>query len=258
MADNKPEWIPYYVWSVFLGIQRVPQRDDGFHGSVKKLLTDSALKPTWERLGAALKSVDFKFQMDAAAAVTGGICNPVRFYGATGTTASPTPKITIRKNYAKAQSHLQTASNHLLKAVEEIREATQHSSMLPDEALTIAGMVMRIFEEAGYEDAISLSKIPDYFWNYNKGLRTAVFLKEIAAKLTPGIDPWADIPGMRSNKASWRDWLAEAVANLEKASAIYGADFSLIEADWVALAKILINPAISRDSVRDALRSAAS
>lgn len=313
MADDKPEWIQGYVWGILLGMKPTSGQDDSYYDTVEKLLTDGNLSLVWDRLNAALKSVDYGFQMGAAIAVIDGICSPVEFYGTTGTAARPTQKIAIKLDRARAQSHLQAASKHLMKAVGEIQKAAEISRMLPDETTTIAGMVSWIFERAGHKDAINPSKIPDNFWNYARGLKTAVFLEEMAARLAPDpaaamekikylagedmaanlrpgsgadeatkqmiwedirqmvgeegtsnlrrdlySDPWADVPGMRSNKATRRDWMAEAVANLKQASVIYGADFSLRENNWLAVARVLIGQDISRDLIKEALRTAGS
>lgn len=253
---DKPDWILIYVWDLLADSISRFSGWRGFCEAVEKLLTDPSLKPTWGRLNAVLESIDpHVFRREAAEYIVGSFCNPLLLYSFPGAAHSPTPKQKLLRDRNEAESHLQTASKHLMKAVGEIQKSVQISRNLPDEARTIAGMVICIFVEAGHEDAITLSKIPDNFWIHARGLKTAAFLEELAARLTPGDDPWADVPGMQSNKATWRDWLREAEANLSAGGRQYGKDFSLREADWVCLAKSLIDPAISRNSVSAALRN---
>jgi hypothetical protein len=259
VLDSKPDWILQDCWAVLLHMRSQPPPRVSDKGTdktllaVEKLLTDASLQPVWESLNKTVQSVAPRFQNDAASSLIGIICNPLKLYGATGTSGRPTPKITIQQNYAKAQSHLQTASKHLMRAIEEIREATQISSTLPDETRTLSGTVAQIFEKHGHDDIVN--RLSSAFW-IAADFETAVFLEKLAAGLMPDLDPWAGVPGMQSNKASWRDWLREVMANLEDASRMYDVEFNLREADWVRLVNCLIDPDISRSSINAALRTA--
>jgi len=250
MADSKPEWIPAVAWDILQTVEERNGKNDGFTNSVKKLLTDDRLVQTWQKLSAALATVKPCLQKDAAEFVIGGICLPLQMYAATGTVEKPTPKLKIRNNTDEAQRTLERASIHLQKAAKELQEAAKLTSILPDEAQTLWGMVVRIFEQHG--QSAMMDNLPSYI--HTHALKTVPFLETLAKRLIALQKTWEDVPGMRSAKSTWRDWLAEAVSNFAKAGRVYGADFSLKETHWVMLAHVLIDSTISRESVNAALR----
>ncbi len=238
-----PEWIHPEARSVlFLLIT------SGHHSA--KLLMADKLKPVWLRMNAALVELEPRFRHNAAAFVIGSFLNPLALYAETGTADRPTAKVRIRKNQAKAQSHLLSAAKRLHEAADELRIAAKCSGYLPSEVTGFMTLVMFVFNRYGISE--QLKTLPSYFWG---DIKTPDVLDLLAGQLNPGGDIWVEAPGMKSNKASWRDWLREAEVNLQWANRIYNSDFRLRETDWVRLAQGLISPPPSRDMVRDALRN---
>lgn len=218
--------------------------------AAQKLLTAKNLKSTWARINTALDAVEPRFLDGAASCVIGAILIPLEQYGKTGTAMRPTFKVRIKQDYAKANSHLQRAVDLLRKAANELREAQNCSSFIPDDALSFGPLVKAVIETWNYGRARE-----DAMCDFYHAVRTPRVLDMLADRLIPNDDPWADVPGMISAKASWHDWLREAVVILDETNGMYNVDFSLQEADWVQLTKVLIGGHVTREAVKTALRS---
>lgn len=224
-------------------------KETSISDAAQKLLTAKNLKPTWARINAALDAVEPRFRAAAASYVIGSFLIPLEWYAETGTAVRPTFKVRIKQGYANANSHLQRATDLLREAANELREAQNCSRFLPDDATSFGGLLRAVTETWGGRYSLKGAQRDFYY-----GIQTPRALDMLADRLVPNDDPWADVPGMISAKAGWRDWLREAAANLDGANDMYNVDFSLREADWVRLTRTLIGGHVTREAVRNALR----
>ena len=83
--------------------------------------------------------------------------------------------------------------------------------------------------------------------------RVSDALRRLATELARPVT-FDDVPGMRSTRVTWRDWLREARANVSQE---LDPPLDLREADWIALVRVLVahsDSLPSRSSVADVLR----
>lgn len=198
-----------------------------------------------------LLSVNADLCDDAASTLVGSLINPVAFgYGNAGTKQLPTRKVRTRLAQNKADPIIKRIANlagELADALDKLEDVTIYR---PDEA-----QLMCVVQPLICDDAIqNLSS----YWTH---VRTSAALRILQSKFAEYPDAthiFKDVPGMASQKASWRDWLYEATSNVDSTLNIYPGKLSLTDTDWRKLANVLFvvdGKEITRDTVRDALRN---
>lgn len=212
----------------------------------KNFFTDSRLSKFWECVDKYLSNLPADSQDGASAFLIGSFITPLVLYGKTGTAENPSPKINTLNRLMEIDQLLDNAGTQAAELSKTLLKLKVAGEFIPFSALLSSG-IYSYLDQSEIERILSLSdrmaayEAIDLLWE-------SIMEHERARG-------WLnDVPGMKSNKSSWRDWLAEARSNIGRLLRIYPGEFKVREADWVALAKILIDENISRESVRDALR----
>jgi hypothetical protein len=212
--------------------------------------TDPGLASFWRHIEQAMSGC----RHEAYEYLAGAFFGPLASYGAGGTADRPSPKVRRRKRQQIADQHMDTAARLSRELLQVLRDMEQTTMFLPDEIHLDALLVKAgaFIENDGPDDATRsyIARSHTRVWQLLEKLAEAFE----QYPRTP--EQFADVPGMRSQKATWRDWLYEAEANLRDLNRMYGARLELTEAHWVSLVHAMIGEAISRSSVNDALRSA--
>lgn len=210
--------------------------------------TDSKLENFWAKATKYLASVPADYRDAAAGSMVGAILTPLAFgYGDTGTADQPTRKVKIRQAQNKADpiiSRIAELAGELGDALEELESIT---TIHPCE-VRLLHVIQPLFQDEAIQNLSG-------YW---LGVRTHEAVRILERKFMDypvADDLLEDIPGMKSQKATWRDWLREADHNLKELINIYPGDLAPTESDWVNLAQILIGAHITREVVQDALRS---
>lgn len=214
----------------------------------QKFFTDKRLNKFWGKVSNYLSDVQADYRENAAAMLTGGFLNPISFgYGEAGTAEQPTRKNLIGSAQNKADpviKRIAKLAGELADALEELEGITRYH---PDETRLLS--IVRPLV-----DATDLNKLPTYY----EGVRTSDALRILQTKFEDypnARDPFKDVPGMTSQKASWADWMREAESNLTETLDVYPGSLSLRESDWLSLAKVLIGEHVSREAVQAARRN---
>lgn len=209
--------------------------------------TDNRLIVFWKNVGEYLSDVKADYRNNAAAMLVGGFLNPINFgYGEAGTKEQPTRKTRIRAAQNKADPTIRRIAllaGELADALEELEDIT---SIHPGETRLLSIVYPLVDEDA-------LRNLPSYY----DGVRTYAALRILQNKFEEYPESgeiFKDVPGMASQKATWRDWMREAESNLNLTLEIYPGNLSLGEGDWLAIARILIGEHISRETMQDARR----
>lgn len=215
----------------------------GRGGTWEALFIDPQLSSMWREVGRQIAITSRTFE--ACQYFVGCVLNPLDLYAKTGTVDRPTFKVRVRARQGEAADLIgraATLSRELLQVLNDIGETTPYA---PCEL----GLLRLVRKTTGLE----LSEVSSYYDGIP--VRDALLhLAEALEKHPSTGNLFAEVPGMASQKAGWRDWIREAKESLQNMERIYGAPVVLREADWLALCKVMVSPAITRDAVHDALR----
>lgn len=210
--------------------------------------TDKRLGKFWAKASKYLASVPADYREVAGQSMVGAIITPLAFgYGDTGTADQPTRKVKTRQAQNKADpviSRIAELAGELGDALEELESIT---TMHPCET-RLLHLIQPLFQDEAVQNLSG-------YW---LGVRTHEAMRILERKFQDypvAADLFEDVPGMKSQRATWRDWLREAHCNLEELNDTYPGELALTESDWVLLAQVLIGEYITRSVVEDALRS---
>lgn len=241
---NTPEWLPTLVatnYRLLLAADSLSKHEQAF-------FTDARLKKFWEKADGYLSCLEKpEFLAGAAECIPGVFLAPLAFYGQTGTASRPSPKFNARARQKKADPLISKAADlagELAATLERIEKTTH---IYPCE-LRLMAIVRDLVHDKNIKQVAS----------YYEGVRTSDGLRnlECALREYPTVDSiFNDVPGMSSQKSTWRDWLREAVDNHKLLLLQHPGEFDLTESNWLSIAKVLIGDYITRNSMQDALRS---
>jgi hypothetical protein len=236
--------LPYEVQAIFdymLANGSLSERQQAF-------FTDTQLVKFWRKVSGYLPEVPEARRDDAASILVGSFIIPISFgYGDTGTVDQPTRKTRIREAQKKADliiDRIADLAGELGDALEELESIT---SVHPCE-VRFLHVVQSLFHDEAVQNLSG-------YW---LGVRTYEALRILEHKFRDyplAHDQFKGIPGLASQKATWRDWMREAERGLEDMMRFCPSKLSLSESDWVNLAQVLIGKHITRGAVQDAWRS---
>lgn len=215
----------------------------------KNFFTDSRLFIFWRNAGEYLSSLRNDLRQDVndyhenvASFFVGSFICPLAPYGKTGTKENPSPKIKILTRMKVVDQLLNQSSVQAESLYETLRQLDAIGEFVPSDTI-----LNDIIGDAGIKQSMFY---PQHMPLHELLVPVVKFLKGYERL---ALDSKKSV-GMKSNKSTWRDWLAEAKSNIDQLLITYPGELKIREADWVALAKILIDENISRESVRDSLR----
>lgn len=238
---SKPEYLPDVCWLI-CQVMRQRQKLDG---RSEAFFIDARLKNFWQMASKYLLQINTSLRENAAGFLVGSFINPLGMYSATGTVDRPTIKVNIRnaqKDADKLFDEIADLAEQLADRLELVESTTKYS---PCELHLIDLLEPLLGDNSINEDI-----------NYRR-IRTVQLIDLLAARFRgyPRTDTiFSEVPGMSSQKSSWRDWLAEVRHNLELMLDTYPGDFEMKEVYWVNLVNVLIDENIGRTSVQAALK----
>lgn len=209
------------------------------------LFTDIRLAKFWKRASDYLSKVEYKRREDAASMLVGSFLTPLMLHGPTGTAEQPSKKTIIRDRQKKADVLIDKAAEIAGELADTLVQLEGTTNLWPDSIRLMAIVRSLIHDDKVHE-------IPSYF----DGVKTsdALYLLEKTFRDYPTASHIFDgVPGMESQKSSWRDWLREAYVNIGHLLHCDPGNLVIREADWLVLVHALIDEAVSRNSVQRAL-----
>ena len=213
----------------------------------RRFFTDNRLSKFWGNADKYLSNLRGEHCEYAPNMLIGCFIGPhLVLYGKTWTRDNDPPKVKILKRLKKVDQLLDQAAIQANSLYETLRQLDEAGEFIPS-SMMLEGIV-----RAGASDA-EIMKVLDYP-QHRPLYELLVFLAESLEEYQRLVPISREAPGMKSNKSTWRDWLAEARSNLGCLLRNYPGEFNIREADWVTLVNVLIDDAISRESVHDALR----
>lgn len=237
---SKPDYLPIGIWSIYIDMQSrnvLSGREDVF-------FTDKRLSDFWRYVSSYSDSIEPRWLAGAESFIVGSILNPLDWYSQTGTADRPTLKTKIRDRQRKADILFEEVAELALQLINKLDEISLLTNYTPDE-IYLSDLLHPLIEH----DLIT----PDIA---NNRLLTVQLIQKLhdAFRDYPRTDSlFSDVPGMSSQKSTWRDWMAEVQHNLSFMHCSYGKAFELREKHWLALVNVLIDDCISRSSVNAAL-----
>lgn len=209
--------------------------------------TDKRLIKFWGKVEKYLSGLLTDDEQDTADMLVGAFLTPLFFgYGETGTRDKPTRKTRIMDAQHKADpviSRIARLAGELADALEELESVTPYHPC----QVRLLAIVRQLIRDEKIEELTS-------YW---EGVRTYEALRILQAKFSEypeANDLFKDVPGMASQKASWRDWMCEAESNLAGMLRAHPGDLALGESDWLNIVNVLIGH-VSRNTMQDARRS---
>lgn len=241
---DTPEWLPFLVANNY----RILLDANKLSGQERCFFTDAKLRKFWEKADGYLNRLENpEFLSGAAECIPGVFLAPLNFYGKTGKADNPTPKTRARKRQKGADPLINKAAQlagELAQTLETIEKTTR---VYPCELRLMAIVRTLVYDE-------KIAQVASYY----DGVRTSEGLRNLEEALHryPTVDSiFCDVPGMASQKSTWRDWLREAANNHKLLLRQHPGKFELTESDWLSIAKVLIGDHITRNAMQDALRS---
>lgn len=238
----KPDYLPIGIWSIYLDMKS----RDVLSGRNDLLFTDQKLADFWRYVSSYTNSIDPRWLPGAESFIVGSILNPLNWYSQTGTADRPKLKIRIRERQRKADILFDEVAELALQLIDKLDEVSLTTNYSPDE-IHLRELLRPLIEHDQIKPDIATTS-----------LLTSQLIQRLyeAFKCYPRTDKlFADIPGMSSQKSTWRDWMAETQHNLSLLLDMYGKVFEMREKHWLALVKVLIDENISRTSVNAALNN---
>lgn len=241
IVSTKPEFLPLGFWSIYLDMNTrgVLSNNDVL------LFIDERLTDFWEYVSSYTALINQQWHGGAESFMVGSILNPLDWYSQTGTADRPTLKTKLRERQRKADILFDEVAELALQLINKLEEISLLTNFAPDE-MYLSELLHPFVEH----DLIK----PDIA---NSRLLTAQLIQSLhdSFKDYPRTDSlFFDVPGMASQKSTWRDWMAEVQNNLALMHCMYGKAFELREKHWLALVNVLIDESISRSSVNAALK----
>lgn len=239
-VTSKPVYLPIGVWSIYLDMKS----RNALSGHKDALFTHSSLADFWGHVSSYTDSIDPRWLSDAESFIVGSILNPLDWYSQTGTADRPTLKTKIRERQKRADILFDEVVELALQLINKLDEVSLITNYSPDE-IYLSELLHPLIEHDEIKPDIAKTS-----------LLTAQLIQRLhdAFKDYPRTENlFVDIPGMNSQKTSWRDWMAEVKHGLSLMICSYGKAFELREIHWLALVNVLIDESISRSSVNAAL-----
>lgn len=261
---DTPDWLPVLIASNYRRMLSEGVLTD------KKVafFTDEKLKRFWEKASAYLTHENHRppacSLVDTSDYFVGVFLAPLKMYSDVGTADRPTVKTNIRKAQRKADKLFDKAQKlavDLAGVLDEIKgvvvsvgrdgeivRTVPVTRYYPEEIASLMAIVRKM--SSTDDDS------PPWPAHIDR-LDTSEAILCLAESLEyyPRTDDlFNDTPGMKSQKATWHDWLREVSGNIEIMLRIYPGNFELAEVDWVNLAQVLIDSSISREAVQKALK----
>lgn len=236
----KPDYLPIGIWSIYLDMKS----RDVLSGRNDLLFTDQKLADFWLYVSSYTNSIDPRWLAGAESFIVGSILNPLNWYSQTGTADRPTLKTRIRERQRKADILFDEVAELALQLINKLDEVSLTTNYSPDE-IHLRELLHPLIEHDQIKPDIATTS-----------LLTSQLIQQLyeAFKCYPRTDKlFADIPGMSSQKSTWRDWMAETHHNLSLLLSMYGNPFEMREKHWLALVNVLIDESITRSSVSAAL-----
>lgn len=242
VSSNKPEFLPLGFWSIYLDMKArgvLSDRD-------VLLFIDERLIDFWEYVSSYTALIDQQWLADAESFIVGSILNPLDWYSQTGTAVRPTLKNKVRERQKKADVLFNEIAELACQLSEKLDKVSSTTNYFPDQ-IYLSELLQPLTEYDLIKTDIASNR-----------LLTANLINDLhtAFRDYPRSDRlFTDVPGMNSQKSSWRDWMAEAKQNLSLLLDMYGKVFEIREKHWLALVNVLIDKNISRTSVNAALNN---
>ncbi len=213
----------------------------------KAFFVDIRLKGFWERIGKYLRSVEYPgFTLHASGYLIDCFLTPLWFYGETGTRERPTMKAERLDRQRKADKLRKSAADHAKQLSTILQQLEELQSDNP-ETILLMGLISPLIGDLKHWDLSA-----DV--NYIPTSRAIDSLKESFREFPDTDELFSDLPGMCSNKSSWRDWFRQVNHHLMHLLTMYPGELNIREVDWVNLVHVLIDETISRSSVSAELR----
>lgn len=220
--------------------------DGSLNEREQAFFTNKRLTKFWGKVEKYLASLPADNRQNAASWLVGAFLTPLAFgYGDTGTRDRPTRKTRIRDAQHRADpliSRIAQLAGELADSLENLEDITR---IRPCEV-----RLLSLVHQLIHDDAVqNLS-------GYWSGVRTYEALRILQTKFSEypeTNDLFKDVPGMASQKASWRDWMREAESNLADMLRVLPGDLVLEESDWLNIVNVLIGN-VPRHSMQDARR----
>lgn len=217
------------------------EKDKGF-------FTDPRLRKFWGKVDIYLQRLEQPELLGSAAeSIPGAFLAPLPFYGQSGTADRQSPKVRARENQKKTDSIIYQASK-LAGELAELLETLEKITHIRPCEMQLMTIVRRLVHDE------NINRIASYY----DGVSTSEALRELQEAMLnfPKSNSIFDgVPGMASQKSSWRDWLREAASNHKTLLQMHPGEFELTESDWLSLARVLIGNQITREAVQDTLRN---
>lgn len=240
---DMPKWLPDLVAGNF----QLLVKDEKLSERERAFFTDARLENFWIKVSCYLEGLEHPEYLAAAAeCIPGVFIAPLAFYGQTGSVDRPTPKTKARGRQKKADPLIRKAAELAGELAEKLERIEETTHVYPCEL-----RLMTIVRELVHDEKI------EHVASYYDGVPTSDALRLLEAALLkyPSADSiFDDVPGMASQKSTWRDWLREAAKNHKCQLRMHPGKFELTESDWLNLALVLIGDHVTRNSVQDALR----
>lgn len=236
-----PPFLPFYVAGNF----RRMVAENLLSEREKNFFTDNRLSKFWESVDEYLSDLPCVSRSAASDFLIGSFLSPLKLYGKAGAAKNPSTKRKIRDRQNKGDKLIEKAAKQARELSATLQELKKTTTFYPD-TTRFTAIAYSLLSESETKNFLSYS---DGIYTYE-----AIDLLEKSLREYPrASDLFNDVPGMRSNKSSWCDWLSEVRANLDRLLLMYPGEFNLREADWVALSNVLVSEFISRDSIKFAL-----
>lgn len=239
-VTSKPDYLPIGVWSIYLDMKS----RDVLSGRKDSLFTDPSLADFWRFVSSYTDSIDPRWLPGAESFIVGSILNPLDWYSQTGTADRPTLKTKIRERQRKADILFDEVAELALQLVNKLDEVSLTTNYFPEE-IHLRELLHPLIEHDQIKPDITTTR-----------LLTSQLIQQLydAFKCYPRTDKlFTHIPGMSSQKSTWRDWMAETQHNLSLLPSMYGNPFEMREKHWLALVNVLIDDRVSRTTVNAAL-----
>ncbi|GJL73967.1 MAG: hypothetical protein NMNS02_00730 [Nitrosomonas sp.] len=215
----------------------------------KAFFTDNKLTEFWGSVDKYLNSIQHpECTENASAFLIGCFLGPLKLYGHTGTRERPSIKIDLMDRQRKADKLRKDAVDHARQLSAILQQLEELKSYNPETML-----LMRVIETLIGGTGNYCGELPADV-EFMRTHRAIDFLEESFRKYPDTDELFNDLPGMRSNKAGWRDWFREARYNLTLLLRIHPGELEIRQTDWKSIANVLFDETISSQSVSDVFK----
>ncbi len=215
----------------------------------KAFFVDSRLEKFWKSVDKYLGSIKCpELAPGAAQYLINCFLTPLWVYGETGTRERPTVKAERLDRQRKADKLRKSAADHarqlsaILQQLEELESDNPETMLFMGVVEPLIGGIRNYWGELPVDVELMRTH------------RAIDFLEESFRDYPDTDELFSDLPGMCSNKASWRDWFRQVNYHLLNLLRNCPGELNIRETDWVKLVNVLVNETTSRSSVSDELK----